>query len=120
MLMVAIIVAAGGVSAALAGTRADAATPPKVPTTVVKVVETEYNFALSTHTVRAGWVIFKATNKGTVAHDFFIYGINKGTAQIDPGQSTTFKVRLKKGSYHYVCTVGEHAIRGMQGQLTVK
>jgi len=26
---------------------------------------------------------------------------------------------LKAGRYQYVCTIGEHAIKGMQGTLTV-
>jgi plastocyanin len=111
------------VAAGVVGSTALGATPKKkkpVPTTIVKVVEQEYSFTLSKSVAPAGWVVFKATNKGTIAHDFFIYGINKGTVAINPGQSTTLKVLLKKGSYHYVCTIGEHAIRGMQGQFTVK
>lgn len=110
------------VAAGVVGSTALGATPKKkpVPTTTVTVVEQEYSFTLSKHVAPAGWVVFKAINKGTIAHDFFIYGINKGTAAINPGQSTTLKLLLKKGSYHYVCTIGEHAIRGMQGQFTVK
>ena len=79
----AVALAAGAAGPAL-GARAKK--KPPVKTTVVTVAEDEYSFTLSKSVVPAGWVIFKATNKGTIAHDFFIYGINKGTARSIPAR----------------------------------
>ena len=85
--------------------------------TKVTVAASEFKFALSKKTVRAGTVTFVVTNKGKVGHDFKIAG--KKTALLQPGKSATLKVTLKKGKYAYLCTVPGHAAGGMKGTFTV-
>jgi uncharacterized cupredoxin-like copper-binding protein len=75
-------------------------------------------FALSTKTAKAGTVIFKVTNTGSIPHDFKIAG--KKTPLIAGHKSATLKVTLKKGKYPYLCTVAGHAAAGMKGVFTVK
>ena len=49
-----------------------------------------------------------------------ITALGKKTPYIKSGKSATLKVTFKKkGSYEYICTVGEHAQRGMQGKIKV-
>jgi uncharacterized cupredoxin-like copper-binding protein len=92
-----------------------------LPATTVKVVMTDFHFALSTKVVRRGVVTFKVVNKGATTHDFFVYRINKKTPLIQPGKSAILTVTFRKaGVYHYICTIGEHAFHGMQGDLRVK
>lgn len=55
---------------------------------------------------------------GQVQHDFKIAG--KKTILLNPGKSSKLTVTLKKGKYHYLCTVAGHAKLGMQGTFTVK
>ncbi len=100
---------AGGASAVIA--------PQKVA-----VGASEYHFALSKRTVKKGGkVIFTISNKGTEVHDFKIVGKIPKSRYIAGGQKTTLTLTFKKaGRYQYVCTIGEHAIKGMQGTLIVK
>jgi uncharacterized cupredoxin-like copper-binding protein len=87
-------------------------------TTTVKVVAKEFKFTLTPKTAKAGTVVFKVVNKGHVMHDFKIAG--KKTSMLKPGKSATLKVKLKKGSYKYLCTVPGHAAAGMKGTFKVK
>jgi uncharacterized cupredoxin-like copper-binding protein len=77
----------------------------------------EFHFKLSGK-ARPGTVSFRITNRGEVKHDFKIAG--KKTRLIAPNRSATLKVKLKKGSYRYLCTVPGHADAGMKGKLTVR
>ena len=77
----------------------------------------EYKFTLSKKTVRHGTVTFRFKNAGKLAHDFKIAG--KKTKIIGKGKSTTLTVKLKKGTYKYVCTIPGHADKGMKGTLRV-
>ena len=93
----------------------------KVPTTKITVGATEYAFAVSKLKVPAGKVQFTITNKGTEPHDFKVIGKNPKSRFLGPGQKTTITVLFpKKGSFQFVCTIGEHAIKGMRGTLVVK
>jgi uncharacterized cupredoxin-like copper-binding protein len=83
----------------------------------VKVTATEFHFALSTTSAKAGSVTFTLVNKGHISHDFSIAG--KKTAVISPGKSAKLTVTLKKGKYPYKCTVPGHAAAGMKGTFTV-
>ena len=85
--------------------------------TKVTVTATEFHFKLSKASAPAGSVTFVLVNKGHIGHDFAIAG--KKTAVINPGQSATLTVVLKKGSYPYSCTVPGHASAGMKGKFTV-
>jgi uncharacterized cupredoxin-like copper-binding protein len=91
---------------------------------------TEFNFTLSTKSVKSGVITFKITNKGKLPHDFKLCsGRNKPLAtsctgravsQISPGQSATLRVvNVLAGTYEYLCTVPGHAAAGMKGLLKV-
>lgn len=113
-----VLVVAGALAAlavvATAQARADA-TPQRVAVTM-----TEFKFTLKPKTVRKGVaVVFTATNRGRVAHDFRIGG--KKTALVAAGRRGTLRVTFKKaGRYAYICTLPSHAIAGMKGVLVVK
>ena len=86
--------------------------------TSVSVTGKEYKFTLSKKKVRHGSVTFKFKNAGKLTHDFKIAG--KKTKLILKGKSAApLTVRLKKGSYKYVCTIPGHADKGMKGTLKV-
>jgi uncharacterized cupredoxin-like copper-binding protein len=88
-------------------------------TTTVAVRATEFKFVLSKKQVPKGTVVFKVTNKGTIAHDFKING--KKTRLIQPGKSTTLRVVFSRAKrYPYLCTIPGHAGAGMKGTLTVR
>lgn len=107
--------------------------PAKASGTTVTVTAgkpSEFAFTLSTKSVAPGSVTFKVTNKGALAHTFFVCSANtggsankcagKGTAQISPGKSATLTISFTKaGSYEYLCTVPGHAAAGMKGDLKV-
>lgn len=125
--------AAVAVPVALAHTAHTAATT----VTVTAAKPTEFGFALSTKTVKAGAVTFKVTNgtKVGLPHDFQICSAptkaastsalpnsctGKKTPTLTQGQSGTVSTTLKAGKYEYMCTVSGHAAGGMKGILTVK
>ena len=79
---------------------------------------TEFGFKLSKTRVPEGIVVFKVTNKGSIAHDFKIAG--RKTRSLAAGKSQTIRVTLTKvGKNAYLCTLPSHAIAGMKGVLTV-
>jgi uncharacterized cupredoxin-like copper-binding protein len=82
-----------------------------------RVTAKEYKFILSSKTVRHGTVTFRVTNRGKLAHDFKIAG--KKTKIIAKGKSTTLTVKLRKGTYKYICTIPGHVDKGMKGTLRV-
>ena len=83
----------------------------------VKVTAKDYKFVLSTSKVPAGRVKFVIKDMGSAEHDFAIAGHTSKTIQ--PGQSTTLSVTLKKGKYPFRCTVDSHTELGMKGVLSV-
>jgi uncharacterized cupredoxin-like copper-binding protein len=117
-----LVVAAGTLGAlALAvsafGGGASQAAPANVTVTAGK--PSEFRFTLSKKTVKKGIVLFKVSNKGTIAHDFKISG--KKTARLAAGKTATLRVTFKKaGRFAYLCTLPSHAPAGMKGTLVVK
>jgi plastocyanin len=94
----------------------DAVKPQKVG-----VVGTEYHFAVTKKTLKVGKVAFTFSNKGTEVHDFKVVGKTPKSRFLAAGQKQTFTINFTKpGRYQYLCTIGEHAIKGMQGVLIVK
>jgi len=109
--------AAAVVLAVLAVAGAALAAPARTTASSIKVTATEFHFALSPATAKAGVVKFTVVNKGKLAHDFAIDG--RMTAMIQPGKTGTLTITLKKGKYPYKCTVPGHAAAGMKGILVV-
>ncbi|HSL65393.1 MAG TPA: cupredoxin domain-containing protein [Gaiellaceae bacterium] len=92
-------------------------------TYAVTVTAKEYSFKLSRTAYRSGdLVTFRLRNAGTLPHDFKISKpVSKKTPVILRGKTASFKLRLtKKGVYSYLCTVGDHARRGMRGTFRVR
>ena len=101
---------------AVVGAGAASAQPSSTLHTV-KVTAKDYKFVLSTNRVPAGRVKFVIKDTGSAEHDFAIAGHTSKTIQ--PGQSTTLTVTLKKGKYPFRCTVDSHTELGMKGVLRV-
>ncbi len=109
-----LMVAGSAVANAATAQKASATTA----STTISVSAIEYKFKLSaTSLKKPGSVTFKIKNAGHVAHDFKID--SKTSKMVEPGQSTTLTVTLKKGSYPYLCTVPGHAALGMKGTFKV-
>lgn len=90
--------------------------------TNVTVHAGEYYFNLDTgdamHPVPAGTVVFTVINDGDVTHDFQISNGSQtfSTPILSKGQTATLTVDFPAaGQYNFLCTLGEHAIYGMQG-----
>jgi plastocyanin len=84
----------------------------------VRVSATEFKFRLTPRSVTHGTVTFRLTNRGRVRHDFKIAG--RKTRVIAPRKTTRLTVRLRRGTYRYLCTVQGHADAGMKGRLRVR
>ena len=111
--LISLVALVGAVSAFATGALSSAAS-----VSVVAGKPTEFKFTVSKKTVPKGIVVFKVANRGRVTHDFRIAG--KKTKILNPGQRTTLKVTLKKGTYAYLCTVPGHAALGMKGKVVVR
>jgi plastocyanin len=95
--------------------------PHKVKPQKVTVTGTEYHFAMARKTFKRGTVTFTFRNKGTEVHDFKVVGKSPKSRYLAPGQKQTFKIKFTKpGRYQFLCTIGEHAIKGMRGVLIIK
>ena len=116
------LLAASALTAAVAAVApaAIAGDPPRAgaSATTIRVSADEYSYRLSSKSAPAGGVTFKLTNKGRLKHDFKIAG--ETSKLIGKGKSTSLSVRLRKGSYRYVCTVKGHAAAGMKGTFRAK
>jgi len=98
---------------------ATSAHSPAAPPTTVKVVMSDYAFALSKKKIVHGKAVFRVVNVGEVVHDFKIAG--KKTPIFRKGQSGVLRIALRKpGKYPFVCTVPGHIAAGMKGVLTVR
>ena len=65
----------------------------------------------------------RAQNDGSLAHDLRIEKDSEdigGTPIFTGGETKSAKVTLAPGDYEFLCTVGDHADRGMKGKLTVR
>jgi plastocyanin len=111
-LVILVAVASG---TALAGRSASSAT------TRLTVSGGEYWFKLSRASVPRGTVYVTVINKGTESHDLKFSGKSPMTRVLLPGAKQTIKlVFTKRGRYSFLCTVGEHALKGMNGTLIVR
>ncbi len=87
-------------------------------TAKASVTATDFKFKVIPARLTRGVATFTVVNRGEATHDFKIAG--KKTKILNPGQRTTLKVTLKKGTYAYLCTVPGHAALGMKGKVVVR
>ena len=89
----------------------------------VRVVAKEYSFDPSDIVVRGpGTLRIRLSNEGSLAHDWRLMKDGRelgGTPAFPSGQARSAEVRVQRGEYEFVCTVGDHAELGMKGTLTV-
>ena len=91
-------------------------------TTTVKATETDFHIALSKSSFKAGKYVFDAVNKGQTTHALMITGPGikmAMTKDIQPGQSATLAVTLKKGAYDIYCPIPGHKALGMNVNINV-
>ena len=90
----------------------------------VRVVAKEYSFDPSTIVMRSsGTLRLTLENDGSLAHNLKLMRDGQdvgGTPSFPGGESRSARVRVERGSYEYVCTVGDHAELGMKGTLKVE
>ena len=89
----------------------------------IRVVAKEYSFDPSGIVVRGpGTLRITLANEGSLAHDWKLTKDGRelgGTPAFPSGQTKAGVVRVKRGDYEFLCTVGDHAELGMKGTLTV-
>jgi plastocyanin len=95
-------------------------------TTAVGVGLREYRIALYRSRVLPGRVRLNLENLGEDGHDVQVIGPGDATTvrgtspEVKPGQRYTLTVTLRKrGLYKLVCTIADHAARGMVARLRV-
>lgn len=87
--------------------------------------ETEYTLAPATLTLKPGTYTFRIQNVGQFPHDLHVAAASDGTevggsTVIVAGQTGSFTITLKAGTYTLWCAVDAHRSLGMVGQLTVQ
>ena len=118
--LAALAAASGATLAATVLSAAPASAATKV--TTVKAVETDFHIALSKSSFKAGKYVFDAVNKGQTTHALMITGPGikmAMTKDIQPGQSATLAVTLKKGAYDIYCPIPGHKALGMNVNINV-
>jgi plastocyanin len=94
------------------------------PGATVTVSAHEYAFDPDRLVVeRPGTVTIRLRNEGDLAHNLKVERDGQeigGTPSFAAGGTRTAKLRLARGKYEYLCTVGDHAELGMTGELEVK
>jgi plastocyanin len=89
----------------------------------VRVVAKEYSFDPSDIVVRSpGTLSVTLVNDGSLAHNWKLFKEGRdlgGTPAFSSGQTKSAEVRVARGRYEFICTVGDHAELGMKGTLTV-
>ena len=89
---------------------------------VVDVSLAEYRLAPArTRVARAGVIAFVATNDGQLRHALQVDGPTgeRRSVALRPGERTTLEVRLPRGTYKWLCPIGDHERRGMTGRVRV-
>jgi plastocyanin len=91
----------------------------------VEFKETEYTMSPDTLTLKPGTYTFRIQNLGQFPHDLHVAAAADGTevggsTVVTAGQSASFSVALKPGTYTLWCAVNAHRSLGMQGTLTVQ
>lgn len=121
------ILLAGVAAAGITGT-ASALASRQVPTAsepaYVLVNAREFRFTPSRRELPAGRVVVQMRNIGEDAHDLVIVNRSGRTVaripRTGPGELGERRVRLGTGRYRLICTIADHARRGMRSQVLVK
>jgi plastocyanin len=81
--------------------------------TLTGTVGPGYTISMNKKTVNAGTYVITIHDLGTI-HDFHLTGagVNKMTSVSGTG-TTTWTVKLKKGTYHFVCDVHRTIMHGV-------
>jgi plastocyanin len=115
LIMGLVVLAVVGSSGTTVGRSANTAT------TRLTVTGGEYWFKLSRARVPRGTVYVTFVNTGSESHDLKFTGKSPMTKVLAPNAKQTIKLVFKKpGRYAFLCTVGEHALKGMNGTLIVR
>jgi uncharacterized cupredoxin-like copper-binding protein len=87
----------------------------------VTVAESEFKLAPKDATAKAGTVTVTAKNDGQIVHDLEVEGngVEKKTANLQPGSSGKLTLKLKPGKYEMYCSIDGHRASGMEGTITV-
>jgi plastocyanin len=84
----------------------------------------EYSFDPGTVVVNGpGPLTVELHNAGSLPHDIRLHRNGRevgGTSSFPGGQTRSARVRLRPGTYDFLCTVGDHAQLGMRGTLRVR
>lgn len=90
----------------------------------LRVVADEYSFDPSTIVLEgAGTLTVTLQNEGTLAHNLKVLRGNEevdGTPTLPAGRSASTRLKLERGSYRIICSVGDHEQLGMTGTLRVR
>jgi plastocyanin len=83
----------------------------------------EFHFNLSRTTLPAGRVVLQLKNIGEDEHDLRILGPRgvprAETGEVDSDDLGVIRTTLARGRYTYLCTIADHAERGMRGSFVV-
>lgn len=118
---------AGAAIAVAASLGAGAIAPgAQLRTTAVGVGLREFRVALYRNRVLPGRVRFNIENLGEDGHDLRVIGpgssatIRATSPEVKPDARYTLRVTLRRrGLYRLICTIGDHAARGMVARLRV-
>jgi plastocyanin len=88
----------------------------------VTIDESEFKLAPKDANVGSGAVTITAKNVGTTVHNLEVEGkgVEKKTANLQPGSSGALKLNLKPGKYEMYCSIPGHKEAGMEGTIVVK
>ena len=90
----------------------------------LQVAAREYSFDPNRVVVeRAGAVTLRLDNEGDLAHNLRLRRDGRevgGTPTFEGGRTESGSVQVEPGQYEMLCTVGDHAELGMEGELEVK
>ena len=89
----------------------------------VPITLSEFKIEMGRDTVSAGTVKFNIKNEGSPTHAFYIKGegANKGSREVAAGESASFSLPLKPGTYEVYCPLADlsHKKAGMSRTLVV-
>jgi plastocyanin len=82
----------------------------------------QLKFDKSALQANAGTITIAMTNPSAVPHDISVEGggLDKKGKIVTRGGTSTFRAKLKSGTYTFYCSVDAHRQAGMNGKLTVR